>query len=90
MTQIGRVATTVKYTGGYTVVTYHWTDIVKFNENEIILDSNGWLTQTTKRRMNQTSWQFDLGFSVYQKNNEWYVNYKGDTLDFYDGITLKR
>lgn len=90
MTQIGRVATTVKNINEYTVVTYHQTDVVKFNENEIILDSGGWLTQTTKNRMNQTSWQFGLEFSVYQRNKKWFVDYKGDTLDFYDGITLKR
>lgn len=90
LTQIGRVATTVKNIDGYTVITYHYTDVVRFNENEIVLNSNGWRTLTTKTRMNQASQQFGLGFAVYQINRKWFVSYKGDTFEFYDRITFKR
>lgn len=89
-TQIGRHATTVSTSDGYTRVTYHSTDVVKFNERLIILNSNGWRTHTTKTRMNQASNQFGLGFTVYQKDFDWFVAYKGETYSYNDGITLAR
>lgn len=88
--QIGRHATTVAQDGGYTVVTYHSTLVVKFNHNEIVLNSGGWRTSTTKRRMNQTSNQMGLGYRVFQKDWDWYVEYKGETIPFYDGMILIR
>lgn len=84
------ISTTIKEDDGMVIVTYHKTDVVKFNENMIILDSGGWRTQTTRSRMNRMSNDFDLGYSVYQKNKKWFVKYKGIALNFYDGITLKR
>ena len=87
---IGKVATTVKTRDGWTIITYHQTDVVKFNGEEIILDSGGWQTATTKTRMNQTSNQFDLGFGVFQKDYQWFVDFKGQTIDFCDGLVLQR
>lgn len=41
--------------------------------------------------MNQASNQFGLGYSVYQKKGEWFVDYKGTTHKFdKDMITLDR
>ena len=56
-----------------TVVTYHKTAVVRFNEFNIELNTGGWDTVTTKLRMNQTSNQFDLGYHVFQKNFDWFV-----------------
>jgi hypothetical protein len=40
-------------------------------------------TATTKLRMNQASNQFNLGFSVYQKDYRWYVVIpQGETVEF--------
>ena len=75
---------------GHTVVQYCETQIVRFSANEIILDSAGWRTATTKTRMNQTSRQYNLGFKVYQKNYSWFVWYNGETLDFEDKMVLVR
>ena len=88
--KVGTVATSVYTSNGYTCVRYHQTEVVKFNHDEIILNTNGWYTATTKTRMNQTSNQYNLGFQVYQKDYEWYVDYNGVILDFEDGLTLKR
>ena len=66
----------------YMVVRYWNTDIVKFNNERIILNTGGWSTATTKRRMNQTSEQFNLGYQVYQKNYNWFVEYQGKTIPF--------
>ena len=60
---------------GYTntVVRYHDTNVVTFNRDGVRLNHGGYKTATTKRRMNQVSEAFNLGFKVYQKNFEWFV-----------------
>jgi hypothetical protein len=76
---------------GYTVVTYHATPVVKFNEYEIILNTGGWKTYTTKTRMNQASHQYNLGYSVNQYKGKWVVDYKEQEMPFEgDSVTLKR
>ena len=75
----------------WTVIVLHSTPIVKFNHERIILNTGGWCTNTTKRRMNQVSEHFNLGFNVYQKDFEWFVNYKRQTIEFNDNtLTLER
>lgn len=90
MQKIGKVHTKVFRDNGYTVVRYHQTDVVRFNDSEIILDSGGWQTATTKVRMNQASAQFGLGFIVFQKDYAWFVQYRGMTVPFQDGMVLRR
>ena len=74
------------------VVRYHWTEVVKCNKDVIILNTGGYHTQTTKRRMNQASDVFGLGFRVYQEDYMFYVDHKGKTYKFnHDNIvTLRR
>lgn len=67
---------------GWTKVIYHQTCIVKWNDKQIVLNNGGYYTATTKTRMNQASNQFDLGYRVYQKDFEWFVDYKGQTFEF--------
>jgi hypothetical protein len=74
----------------YMMVVYHSTAIVKWNSVEIILNSGGWLSATTKKKMNQASLQFNLGFSVYQKDFSWFVDYDGQTVPFVDNMKLER
>ena len=76
LNEIGKVATSVSNDGVHTIVTYHSTQVVKFNEKEIILNTGGWKSNTTKTRMNQTSNQFNLGYKVWQECSEWYVQWK--------------
>ena len=80
--QIGSHKTSVFTEDGITRIVYHNTAVVKFNNDEIILNSDGWNTVTTKTRMNQASNQFDLGFRVYQKNFDWFVEHNGKTYEF--------
>ena len=87
---VGSHKTVVFTEQGVTKVVYHHTCVVAFGPDGIVLNSGGWLTTTTKTRMNQASSQFDLGFRVVQKDFDWFVEYNGETLDFYDGITLTR
>lgn len=91
-----KLATTIKRRGDWTAIKFHDTEIVRFNEEVIKLDSGGWQTVTTKRRMNQASSRFLLSFGVYQTRGDWFISFMdadynhGDPIPFYDGITLSR
>lgn len=87
---LGKHRTTVATQGGVTRVTYHNTVVVAFSPTTILLDSGGWRTPTTKTRMNQTSKQFELGFTVYQRDFEWYVEFNGKEIEFTDRMVLER
>jgi len=78
---VGTHRTTVKTIGTKTIVRYHSTDVVMFDPLWITLNNGGFYTATTKLRMNQTASQFGLGYRVYQRNYEWYVDLpNGDTV----------
>jgi len=82
--RIGKVATSVRTDAeGILRVTYHATDVVTVYPNgRIDLDHGGWMTPTTKARMNQASAQFGLGFQARQKDFAWYVDIDGATIRF--------
>jgi hypothetical protein len=61
---------------------YHNTPVVKFNHKEIILDTGGHQTVTTRNRMNQASNQYALGFRIFQKSFELFLKFKGRTFPF--------
>jgi len=92
--KVGKHKTKIYEDDGYTKVRYHNTDVISFNDREIILDSGGWQSNTTKSRINQACSQFGLGCGVFQKDYQWYVTF-GDNdyhnpLHFHDGIKLLR
>lgn len=76
--------------GVYTCM-YHQTPIMRWNEKRVILKADGWLTATTKKRMNQIAEAYKLPIKVYQKDLKWYVKRTDtkETLDFKDGMVLK-
>lgn len=82
------VGTTKKVYGNKLVVSYWNTDVVTIQDGYVTLNSGGWLTQTTKKRMNQVSDEYDIGYKVYQKNGEWFVSFNGKELPFADGMVL--
>jgi len=88
--KLGIRATEVFEQDGITYVRYHTTCVVVFDVMTIALDSGGWKTATTKNRMNQASNEFDLGFYVFQKHFDWFVEYQGETILFEDGMILTR
>ena len=65
-----------------TSVCYHNTIVVKFDNYKIELDNGGYYTPTTKRRMNQASEEFNLGFKVFQKDYTWYCKYENKFFSF--------
>lgn len=85
-------------------VIYVKTKIVSWDASKnITLNSDGWETVTTKRKMCQAARQFGLGFTVSQTKGEWFVTVFGRspegyssaatehgavTFPYYDGITF--
>lgn len=88
--QLGKTATAVFTENGFITVVYHSTAVVKFNDDLIKLNTGGWSTATTKLRMNQASNQFALGYQVYQRSGQWFVEYAGRRCKFDRQAVLNR
>jgi len=83
--------TKVSENKGHTLVRLYRTYVVKFSDSVIILNTGGYRTVTTKDRMNQTSKEYFLDYSVYQVKGVWYVEYRGQVYPFVKNIlTLRR
>jgi len=61
---------------------------VDHGTNSVKLSSCGWETVTTKSRLNAILQEVKTGFSVFQKNFDWFLNGQGQTVDFFDGMIL--
>jgi len=72
----------IHHRNGDTGVILHQTEIVRFNKNRIILNTGGYDTATTKKRMNEVSQEFNLGYEVYQSDHTWYIYYDGEAHKF--------
>lgn len=72
-------------------VTLYNTEVVRVERDRITLDHGGHKTVTTKARMNQASNEYGLGYTVYQKQGEWFVAFGGGGADpiRFDGQTVK-
>ena len=70
---------------------YHDTRVAEIKDGNLILNSGGWMTQTTKKRMNQFCDMFGLPYHVYQEDFDWHIvkDYDWDNpIEFFDGISL--
>lgn len=92
MYEIGTTATRIIRDGVTTKVKYHNTNVVEFSDTEIILNSGGWHTATTKVRMNQTANKFDLGYKVFSVKGSWFVRSRDydELIPFEDGMKITR
>jgi hypothetical protein len=67
-------------------VKLHDTDVVTFKKDgSVVLDSGGWLTPTTKDRINDNLG--DYGY-ISQKNRQWTVHVAGKEYPYKDGMTI--
>ena len=72
-------------------VKLHKTDIITFKaDGDIVLNTEGWITVTTKDRLNKF---LPTGYFISQNNKIWYLNkdnsLKGfETFAYADGITI--
>lgn len=90
--RIGKTATSVSRDEfGILRVTYHSTPVVTVYPNgRIDLNHGGYMTATTKTRMNQSSNQLHLGFNVWQENFEWFIDVDGRTIPFDESVKTIR
>lgn len=90
--QLSNYKTTVAMQGDYLTCTYVATPIVRYRtgaQPSLVLDSGGYQTVTTKKKMNQFSHQYANGvYGVFQENFEWFVIFNGKKYDFFDGMDL--
>ena len=69
----------------------HGNHIATYNHvtKELTLFDGGWQSVTTKSRLNALCYEFATGFSVFQKNWDWFVSdFQKTVVDFTDGITV--
>ena len=52
------------------------------------MSSCGWESVTTKSRLNAILQEVRYGASVFQKQFEWFLNFRGQKVDFFDGMIL--
>jgi|RhiMethySRZTD1v2_1073278.scaffolds.fasta_scaffold13719_10 hypothetical protein len=71
-------------------VVYHSTMIVRADAATLVLDAGGWESVTTKRKMNQASHQFGLGYTVHQHRHQWYVTTKAGEFRFDGHMVIDR
>ena len=72
-------------------LTYHATVVVSEDANgHVTLNSGGYRTVTTKRRMNEYAQTYGAGmWSVYSRDNQWLLHKpSGVVVSFYDGIEV--
>ena len=69
----------------------HGNHIATYNHvnKDLSLFDGGWQSNTTKSRLNELCYEFATGFSVFQKNWDWFVSdFQNTVIDFTDGITV--
>ena len=67
---------------GHSIATYdHALKAIK-------ISSCGWETNTTKSRLNAILSEVKYGCGVFQKNFDWFVSYRDETVSFFDGMIL--
>lgn len=75
-----RTETVTFHDEGWTCMRYHRTVVAKCrrepgeDQTKVILNTGGWFTPTTKKRMNQFAEDNGLRFQVYQQDFEWFVD----------------
>ena len=76
-------------------VTLHNTDIAKITKyrngcTDTDINTGGFNTVTTRRRINEVSKAFRLGYHVYQKDYQLYADHEGNTYPFNRTILLQQ
>ena len=81
---ISKIFNCFVYLHGNHIATYN------YDKKELSLFDGGWQSNTTKSRLNALCYELATGFSVFQKNWNWFVSdFKSKTVkDFTDGITV--
>lgn len=80
-----RATTVIPDSEGWNACIYHQTKVVRWNmaTGEVVLNSDGHQSYTTKKRMNEVSKEYGLGFQVFQRDHEWFVKLPNGCTAFY-------
>ena len=71
------------------VVRLHGNKIAEIDDNSMTIFDGGYQSKTTKSRLNALLSAFGMdGEYVFQKNFQWFVNYQGSPIPFFDGMRL--
>ena len=74
---------------GTSDVYLHGNKIATIGEDWMQLFDGGRQSKTTKSRLNALLSAFGMdGEYVFQKNFQWFVNYQGSPIPFFDGMRL--
>jgi hypothetical protein len=79
--------TTVITQGEITKVLLHGNLIAEFYGGTLQIFDGGWQSRTTKSRLNAIL--RPLGWGIFQKDYEWFVNYNGENVPFESGMILQ-
>lgn len=79
---------TVYHEDGYTCYKYYNTIICKVNDDECILNSGNWRTNSTKKFINRILNYHNFNVQIFQKNFNWYTKYSNRVCDFIDNIII--
>jgi hypothetical protein len=74
------------YANGDKVLRLHNTDIIKWQEDKIILNSGGYDTKTTRSRFNEYLPDY---IHIYRDKGISYISYNNEKIKFVDGIELQ-
>ena len=90
MNKLSNYRTAIFMCDGWQCVVYAETIIVRWNDDTILLNTGGWKSVTTKRKMNQASRQFNLGYAVYQKDYCWFLRvFERDAWERWDELATE-
>jgi|TARA_A100001037_G_scaffold160905_1_gene144897 hypothetical protein len=71
------------------IIKLHGNHIATVMNDTMLLFDGGWQSNTTKSRLNALCYEFATGFSVIQRNWDWFVaDFHGNRQDFADGFEL--
>ena len=56
------------------IIKLHGNHIATVMNDTMLLFDGGWQSNTTKSRLNALCYEFATGFSVFQKNWEWFIS----------------
>ena len=69
-------------------VVFHSTVVVSIQHNQIVLNSGGYRTSTTKTAINRALTQLDNPNRVVQIKGEWFLTDGVNKVQFFDNISI--
>ena len=71
------------------IIKLHGNHIATVMNDTMLLFDGGWQSNTTKSRLNALCDEFATGFSVFQKNFNWFISdFSGTAKEFFDGAIV--